>query len=65
VRGVRLALVGLIFFALAGLARADTWVADDPADPDALAKVSAPDGTAATSTGSGHTKRWTRTLRLR
>ncbi|MDA0169269.1 hypothetical protein OJ998_09245 [Solirubrobacter taibaiensis] len=46
---MRVALAGLIFFALAVPARADTWVPDDPADPDVLAEVSAPDGTAATS----------------
>ena len=34
---MRVALVGLIFFALAATARADTWVLDDPADPEALA----------------------------
>ena len=47
---MRVALVGLIFLALAATARADTWVPDDPADPEALADVSAPDGTAASST---------------
>ena len=35
---MRVALVGLIFFALAATARADTWVPDDPADPEALAR---------------------------
>ena len=46
---MRVALVGL-FLALAATARANTWVPEDPADPEALADVSALDGTAASST---------------
>lgn len=50
---MRAAIAGLIFLALAVPARADTWLPADPTQADTFADITAPDGTAVTTSADG------------